>query len=88
MTSPDALRAEWNNRVMLGPVHRVMTITEDGLVLGGGTVLVRIDRSAGPTTSLVLDEPSEERLLALLTAACGRPVERRVLGNIRRASQY
>jgi hypothetical protein len=29
-----------------------------------------------------------ERLLALLAAAYGRPVERRALGNIRRASEY
>jgi hypothetical protein len=34
-------------------------------------VLARIDRSAGPTTGLVLDEPAQERLLALLAAAYG-----------------
>ena len=52
-----------------------------------GTVLAKIDGSE-PTTGLVLDKAAEDRLLALLTAAYGRPVERRVLGNIRRASQY
>jgi hypothetical protein len=65
-----------------------MTIVDDGLVLGAGTVLAKMDRSAEPTTGLLLGEAAEERLLALLAAAYGRPVDRRVLGNICRASQY
>jgi hypothetical protein len=69
-------------------MHRVMAITADGLVLGAGTVLARLDHSREPTAGLVLDEPAKERLLALLAAAYGRPVERRVVGNIRRASEY
>jgi hypothetical protein len=88
MDSLEGLRAEHSKRIRRQPVHRVMTINENGLVLGAGTVLASTDRPAGPTAGLALDEPAEERLLALLAAAYGRPVERRVLGNIRRASQY
>ena len=69
-------------------MYRVMTITEDGLMLGAGTVLAKMDRAAEPTTGLVLGAAAEERLLALLAAAYGPPVEGSVLGNIRRASQY
>ncbi len=65
-----------------------MTIIGDDLVLGAGTVLTKMDGSAAPTTALALDGPGEQRLSALLAVAYGRPVERRVLGNIRRASQY
>ena len=65
-----------------------MTIVGDGLVLGAGTVLAKMDGSAAPTAGLALDEAAEEHLLALLAAAYGRPVERRVLGNIRRALRY
>ena len=69
-------------------MHRVPTITEDGLMLGAGTVLAKIDYLSQPTAGLALDEPAEERLLALLAAAYGWTVERRVLDNIRRALQY
>lgn len=88
MVSPDQLRAEWTDRVRLGPIYCVMTIVGDGLVLGAGTVLAKMDGSAAPTAGLALDEAAEEHLLALLAAAYGRPVERRVLGNIRRALRY
>ena len=63
-----------------------MTITEDGLVLGAEIVLARVDRSAGWMMGLALDGV-EERLLALLAAAYGRPVGSRALGDIHRASQ-
>ena len=88
MTASGALRAEWGERNRLRPIHRVMTIAEDGVVLGAGTVLAPLDRSAGHVTGLVLDDAAEERLLALLAAAYRRPVELRVLGNIARASQH
>ncbi|HUC69820.1 MAG TPA: hypothetical protein VMS01_01385, partial [Stellaceae bacterium] len=88
MGSIEILRAEWSKSARLRPMHRVMTITEDGLMLGAGTVLTKMDRAAEPTTGLVLGAAAEERLLALLAAGYGRPVEGRVLGNIRRASQY
>jgi hypothetical protein len=84
----EILQAEWSKSARFRAMHRVLTITEDGLVLGFGTMLAKMDRSAEPKIGLVLDEPAEERLLALLAAAYGRPVERRVLGNIHRASQY
>jgi hypothetical protein len=88
MDSVEILRPEWRKRARLRPMHRVPTITEDGLMLGAGTVLAKIDYSSQPTAGLVLDKAAEDRLLALLAAAYRRPVERRVLGRIRRASQY
>jgi hypothetical protein len=64
-----------------------MTFTGDDLVLGAGTVLARFERVAAQT-GLALDEPAEERLLALLAAAYGGAVDRKILRNIRRASNY
>jgi hypothetical protein len=68
MDSIEILRAEWSKRARLRPMDRVITITEDGLMLGAGTVLAKIDGSE-PTTGLVLDKAADDRLLALLTAA-------------------
>jgi hypothetical protein len=61
-----------------------MSITEDGLVLGG-TVLAKMVRDSGGTPLLMIDG-AEERVLALLAAAYGKAVGPSVLGNIRRAA--
>jgi hypothetical protein len=65
----------------LQAVYGSMTITEDGLVLGAGTVLAAMERVLGKCGGLELDG-GEERLLALLAAFCGQPVEPKVLDNI------
>jgi hypothetical protein len=87
MPPVDALREEWSERAMSHSVQRVMTITEEGLVLGAGTVLAKMEHRRGRAPELVLDG-AEERILALLAAAYGRPIEATVIDNIRRASDY
>ena len=59
-----------------------MIFTEQGLVLGAGTVLAK----RRPCRALALDG-EEERLLALLAVAYGRPISSKVIGNIKRATR-
>lgn len=66
------------------PCHRTMMIGEDGLVLGR-TVLAKMVEGEGAPPELAIDG-AEERILALLGTAYGRPVDPDVIGNIRRAS--
>ena len=64
-----------------------MSFTEEGLVLGNGTVLVKAQRDRHPVHTVFVDG-AEDRIFALLLAAYGRGVGARVLDNIRRASRY
>src|ERR1700693_2773177 len=63
-----------------------MTLTEKGLVLGAGTVLVKGCPDGSGRAGVSIDG-HEERLLALLAVAYGRAVPPHVLGNIRRAAR-
>src|ERR1700693_2123475 len=80
--SADALRRGWAERVRSSPLMPFITLTEEGLILGAGTVLAK----RHPDRRLALDG-EEERLLALLAIAYGRPVSPSVIGNIRRATR-
>ena len=60
----------------------VVTLTAEGLVLGG-TILA--PASSDPAGTLAT---AEERILALLAVAYGKTVRPEVLGNIRRATRY
>jgi hypothetical protein len=85
MASLEAIREEWRQSVRSRPVHPSMTFTEDGLVLGAGTVLAKagLDRCDRPEATL---NKVEERVAALLAAAYGTIVSRSVFDHIRRAS--
>lgn len=65
------------------PVSTFPNFTEDGLVLGAGTVLLRTERPR----QLEMLAGQEVRVLALLSIAYGRAVAPAVLANIERASK-
>ncbi|HEY1978672.1 MAG TPA: hypothetical protein VGH13_01185 [Xanthobacteraceae bacterium] len=70
------LRQEWRAREHTVPISQDLRFAPKGLVLGAGTVVVAAE---------ALQEAQQGRVLALLSAAYGRPIEPRVLGNIERA---
>jgi hypothetical protein len=80
--SADAVRRAWAERARSAPLMPFITLTEEGLILGAGTVLAK----RRPDRLLALDG-EEERLLALLAIAYGRPVSPSVIGNIKRATR-
>lgn len=57
MVHADPLRAEWRGRNALRPIYRSMTMTEDGLVLGAGTMLALMEdlpaRRGGPAAEAI-----------------------------------
>ncbi len=62
--------------------HGQMTLTGQGLVLGAGTLLAKLDHKAVPT------EAEQERLWALLSVAYGRAVPLAVLASLRRVAKH
>lgn len=76
------LREAWHARERAFPIHSVLHLAPEGLVLGAGTVLVPT-MAARRLTSL---DGQEARVLALLSAAYGKAVAPAVLGNIARAA--
>jgi hypothetical protein len=85
MRSLEAARADWAEWARR-TVHPMMTLTEEGLVLGAGTVLAKAgaDRWSRPTLAV---DGAEERILTLLAVAYGKPIDPAILGHIRRASE-
>jgi len=61
----------------------VLTLKPEGLILGAGTVLLPAEESR----RLKSVDGDELRVLALLSAAYGRAIAPRVLGNIQRAAK-
>jgi hypothetical protein len=59
-----------------------MTLTGQGLVLGAGTVLAKLDDKAHP---IVADQ---ERIWTLLSVAYGEKTSRAVLGSLRRVAKH
>jgi hypothetical protein len=66
-------------------IEPVMSITDDGLVLGASCVLAKQKTDASGRRLLAVDG-NEKRILALLTAAYGRPIDPAVIDHVRRAS--
>jgi len=79
----EQLRNAWRWRERAVPISAVPTLTSEGLVLGAGTVLIPAEGSR----RLKSFEGQELNLLALLSAAYGRPIVPSVLGNIERAAK-
>ncbi len=91
MQDTDVLDRDWRDEGLSHPLHRAMTFTQDGLVLGRGTLLAEFEkdgRGKGRETSHLLLDGHEARLLSLLTAAYGEPVAEGVLEKIRRAAEF
>ncbi|MGH6869742.1 MAG: hypothetical protein ACREDA_12910, partial [Methylocella sp.] len=63
-------------------LHRQLTVTEQGLLLGDGTLLAKM-----ADDGLCL-EGEEERILTLLAVAYGRDVPAATLGSFRRAAKH
>jgi hypothetical protein len=63
--------AEQFERRLWRPMFHTVEITEDGLVMGAGTVLARMKRDASGAQVPALDE-DRARVFALLAAAYGR----------------
>ncbi len=74
---------DWARRL---PFSASPEITEAGLVLGFGTVLARKAYNRRGETMLAVDL-DEERLLALLSAVCGRQMSPVVMHHVRRTSE-
>jgi hypothetical protein len=64
-----------------------MEMTDDGLMLGCGTLLARMTRDPAGEAALDL-EGAEDRILTLLALAYGGTVPASVMGHIRRAAEY
>jgi hypothetical protein len=65
-------------------IDAVMRFSDEGLVLGAGTVLAKADAAAGRDISI---DPGEPRLLALLAAAHMRSPTAESLAHLRKAAQ-
>jgi hypothetical protein len=79
----DQLSEAWRLREREFPISPVLTLTDGGLVLGAGTVVLPAEGSR----QLKSVDGDELRVLALLSAAYGRPTAPAVLGNIERAAK-
>ena len=64
------------------PIHGRMTLTGQGLVLGAGTLLAKLDGKALPI------EADQERIWTLLSVAYGHGVPLAVLGSLRRVAKH
>jgi hypothetical protein len=85
MQNTGAFERDWRDRGLGGPLHRAMTFTQAGLVLGRGTLLAEFEKK-GRACGLAFDG-EEARLLSLLTAAFAAPVAPHVVEKIRRAGE-
>jgi hypothetical protein len=78
-----AILAAWAKHQHVSQFHKDMLITEKGLVLGAECVLVKSKPHETGRENLHLED--EQRILALLSTAYGRPVELDVIAKIRLA---
>jgi hypothetical protein len=69
----DALEERFEKRARSRPIAYAAEIGDDGLVLGAGTILTRMTGDSQGESALDLEE-SEDRVIALLAAAHGRPM--------------
>jgi hypothetical protein len=84
MQKTDAFERDWRDRSLGRPLHREMTFTQAGLVLGRGTLLAEFGKEGLAAGSLAFDS-EEARILSLLTATFAVPVAPHVVEKIRRA---
>ncbi len=87
MQNTDAFERDWRDRGLGRPLHRAMTFTQAGLVLGRGTLLAEFEKKGRATGGLAFDG-EEARVLSLLTAAYREPLAGGVIETIRRAGEF
>jgi hypothetical protein len=85
MQDTDAVERDWRDRGLGRPLHREMTFTQVGLVLGRGTILAEFEKKSR-ARGLAFDG-EDARLLSLLTATFATPVAPHVVEKIRRAGE-
>jgi hypothetical protein len=86
MQNTDAVVRDWRDRGLGRPLHRAMTFTQAGLVLGRGTLLAEFEKKGRAAGGLDFDG-NEARILSLLTAAFAAPVAPNIVEKIRRAGE-
>jgi hypothetical protein len=86
MQNTDAFEQDWRDRELGRPLHREMTFSRAGLVLGRGTILAEFE-TEGLARGLAFDG-EEARLLSVLTATFAAPVAPHVVEKIRRAGEF
>ncbi|MGH6799924.1 MAG: hypothetical protein ACRECZ_00670 [Methylocella sp.] len=87
MQETDVLDRHWRDEGLKRPLHRAMTFSQAGLVLGRGTLLAEFENERLAARGLVLDG-NEARVISLLIAAHGEPVAEGVIEKIRRAGEF
>ena len=87
MQNTDAFERDWHEGRVGRPLHREMTFTQSGLVLGRGTILAEFGKEGLAAGGLAFDG-EEARLLSLLTAAYREPLAGGVIEKIRRAGEF
>ncbi|MGH6847984.1 MAG: hypothetical protein ACREC0_11270 [Methylocella sp.] len=92
MQDTGVLERDWRAEGLTPPLHRALTFTKTGLVLGRGTFLAGFAKDGWGkgwrgTSHLSLDG-HEARVLSLLTAAHGKPVAGGVVEKLRRAREF
>ncbi|MGH6810893.1 MAG: hypothetical protein ACREDM_00635 [Methylocella sp.] len=86
MQDTDVLDRHWRDEGLTRLLHRALTFTQAGLVLGRGTLLAEFEKKR-LARGLALDG-DEARVLSLLTAAHDKPVAEGVVEKIRRAAEF
>jgi hypothetical protein len=86
MQNTDAFERDWRDRGLGRPLHREMTFTQAGLVLGRRTLLAEFEKKGRTARGLAFDG-KEARILSLLTAAFAAPVAPHIVEKIRRAGK-
>lgn len=79
----ESLSQEWYARERASPIGSAMRFAPEGLVLGAGTLLLQTDAAR----RLQSVRGQEARLLALLSAFCGKPVAPSAVRSIERAAR-
>lgn len=87
MRNTNAFERDWRDRGLGRRLHREMTFTQAGLVLGRGTLLAEFGKEGLASRGLAFDG-EEARVLSLLTAVYGKPLAGGVIEKIRRAGEY
>ena len=79
----ERLEKAWRDRKASVPINAVIKFTEEGLVLGAGTVLAPV---IGSKRAVLIDD-LDARLLTLLSAAHLEPIRPEAIGHLRNAAE-
>ncbi|HTW34408.1 MAG TPA: hypothetical protein VMD53_07315 [Rhizomicrobium sp.] len=82
MQELERLEKQWNNAARFRGIRANLCLDDEGLTLGAGTLLAKRNHDG----SLALDG-EEEKVLTLLSIACGKALDPSALKPIRRASE-